>query len=58
MSEKYYTAQELMEIFNVSRYFLYRANKSGALPVAKKEGTQNLYRAADVKAFMEKSNQN
>lgn len=56
MDTKYYTTQELIELFRVSRYTIYRAHKSGALPIAKKEGTQNLYRAEDVKRYIEQSN--
>ena len=52
---KYYTSQELIELFRVSRYALYRAQKSGALPVAKKEGVQNLYSEADVLRYIEDS---
>lgn len=52
---KYYTTQELMDIFRVSRYAIYRANQSGALPVAKKDGTQNLYSEEDVLKYLEDS---
>lgn len=52
---RYYTTKELMEIFRVSRFAIYRANQSGALPVAKKEGTQNLYSEADVQKYLEES---
>lgn len=52
---KYYTTKELMDYFKVSRYAIYRANVSGALPVAKKEGVQNLYSEEDVKRFLEES---
>lgn len=52
---KYYTTQELMDIFRVSRYAIYRANQSGALPVAKKEGVQNLYSEEDVLKYLEDS---
>lgn len=55
METKYYTTKELMDMFRVSRYTIYRANLSGALPIAKKEGTQNLYREEDVKRYIEKS---
>ena len=55
MSEKYYTTKELMEYFRVSRYAIYRANQSGALPVAKKDGVQNLYSEADVLKYIEQS---
>lgn len=55
MEEKYYTGKELMDYFQVSRYALYRANLSGELPVAKKEGVNNLYRAEDVKRYIERS---
>ena len=53
--EKFYTTKELTDYFKVSRYCIYRANQSGALPVAKREGTQNLYSEADVKRYMEQS---
>ena len=52
---KYYTTKELMDTFRVSRFTIYRANQSGALPVAKKEGTQNLYSEDDVKRYIEQS---
>ena len=52
---KYYTTKELMEIFRVSRFAIYRANQSGALPVAKKDGVQNLYSEADVLKYIEES---
>lgn len=52
---KYYTQKELMELFRVSRYAIYRASKSGALPVAKKEGVQNLYSEEDVLKYLEDS---
>lgn len=55
MEAKYYTTKELMDIFRVSRYTIYRANKSGALPIAKKEGKINLYREEDVKRYIEES---
>lgn len=55
MATKYYSTQELIEIFRVSRYTIYRANKSGALPIAKKEGTQNFYREEDVNRYIEES---
>ena len=57
MEEKYYTTKELMDTFRVSRFTIYRANQSGALPVAKREGTQNLYRASDVKRYIEQSSE-
>ena len=53
--EKYYTTKELIDLFRVSRFAIYRANKSGALPIAKKEGTQNLYSEEDVKRYIERS---
>lgn len=52
---KYYTTKELTEYFKVSRFAIYRANQSGELPVAKKEGTQNLYSEEDVKRYIERS---
>lgn len=55
MREKYYTAKDLMDYFRVSRYAIYRANQSGALPIAKKDGRQNLYSEADVKRYIEQS---
>ena len=56
MSEvKFYTTKQLMELFRVSRFAIYRANQSGALPIAKKEGTQNLYSEEDVKRFIERT---
>lgn len=58
MSEKetrYYTTKELTDYFRITRYAIYRANLSGALPVAKKEGTQNLYSEEDVKRYIEQS---
>lgn len=55
METKYYSAKELMDIFKISRYLLYRASQSGALPIAKKEGNQNLYSEADVKRYIERS---
>lgn len=54
-SEKFYTAKELRDCFRVSRHALYRANQNGDLPIAKKEGTQNLYRESDVKRYIEES---
>ena len=53
--EKFYTQQELMDLFRVSRFAIYRANQSGALPIAKKEGRENLYSEADVKRYIEQS---
>lgn len=50
--EKYYTSQELTDIFKVSRYTIYRAQKSGALPVAKKDGVRKLYRESDVMNYI------
>lgn len=55
MEKEYYTTQELIKMFRVSRFAIYRANQSGALPIAKKEGVQNLYRAEDVKRYIEQS---
>ena len=52
---RYYTTQELMDVFRVSRFTIYRANKSGALPIAKKEGKQNLYSEDDVKRYITRS---
>ena len=52
---KYYTTKDLVEYFRVSRHALYRANQSGALPVAKREGNQNLYSEDDVKRYIEQS---
>lgn len=52
---KYYTTKELMDIFRVSRFTIYRANRSGALPIAKKEGTQNFYHEDDVKRYIQNS---
>lgn len=53
--EKFYSTKDLMELFRVSRYAIYRANQSGALPVAKKDGVQNLYSEADVLKYIEES---
>ena len=53
MEEKYFTTKELTEYFRISRFALHRANKSGALPVAKKDGVTNLYRESDVKRYIE-----
>ena len=55
MEERYYSTQELMERFGVSRFAIYRANISGALPIAKKEGTQNYYSEADVERYIRQS---
>ena len=55
MEEKYFTTKELTEYFRISRFALHRANKSGALPVAKKDGVTNLYRESDVKRYIEQS---
>lgn len=52
---KYYTTAELMELFRVSRWAIRRSNQSGALPIAKKEGTQNLYSEEDVLKYLEES---
>lgn len=52
---RYYTTKDLIETFRVSRFTIYRANQSGALPVAKKVGTQNLYSEEDVKRYLEES---
>lgn len=52
---KYYTTQDLIKMFRVSRFAIYRANQSGALPIAKKEGTQNLYSEEDVLNYIEQS---
>ena len=52
---KYYTTSELMALFRVSRHSIYRANLSGALPVAKKDGVQNLYSEEDVLKYLEQS---
>ena len=53
MEQRFYTTKELTDIFRVSRFAIYRANKSGLLPVAKTEGTQNLYSEEDVKRYIE-----
>ena len=53
--EKFYTQKQLMEVFGVSRYTIYRATKSGALPVAKTDGRKNLYSEADVLRYIEQS---
>lgn len=55
MEPKYYTTKELMDIFRVSRFTIYRANLRGELPIAKKEGTQNLYHEDDVKRYIEET---
>ena len=55
MSEKYYSTQELIKHFRVSRHSIYRANKSGALPIAKREGSENYYSETDVKRYLERS---
>lgn len=52
---KYYSTQELIDLFRVSRFTIYRANRSGALPIAKKEGTQNYYHEDDVKRYIGQS---
>ena len=52
---KFYTTKQLMDYFRVSRYSIYRANQSGALPVAKKEGRENLYSEEDVLRYIEQS---
>jgi hypothetical protein len=54
---KLYSTQELMDCFRVSRYAIYRANKSGALPITKREGTQNYYSEADVINFLKQSSE-
>ena len=52
---KYYTTKQLTDTFRISRHALYRANQSGDLPIAKKEGKQNLYSEVDVKRYIERS---
>ena len=52
---KYYSTQELIDMFRVSRYAIYRANLSGALPIAKKEGNQNYYSEDSVRNYIEQS---
>lgn len=52
---KFYSTRELMELFRVSRHAIYRANLSGALPIAYKEGTQNYYSEADVINYIKRS---
>lgn len=53
--KEYYTTRELMDYFGVSRYAVYRATERGDLPVAKREGVNNLYRTEDVKRYIEQS---
>lgn len=52
---KYYSTKDLMEQLRISRFAIYRANQSGALPIAKKEGTVNYYSEADVKNYIRQS---
>ena len=52
---KYYSTKELMDYLRVSRFAIYRANQSGALPIAKREGNQNYYSEADVMNFIKQS---
>ena len=52
---KFYTTKQLMDCFRVSRFAIYRANQSGALPIAKKDGRENLYSEEDVLRYLEQS---
>ena len=53
--QKYYSTKELTEMLRISRYTIFRATKNGDLPIAKKDGVQNLYSEEDVKRYMEQS---
>ena len=60
MSDKinvYYTTQDLIDKFRVSRYAITRAINSGKLIVSKKEGTKNLFSKESVERYLEISEQ-
>ena len=52
---KYYTTQELMERFRVSRFAITRAINSGKLVVSKKDGTKNLFSEESVQNYLNES---
>lgn len=50
--EKYYTTQDLIKIFRVSRFAITRAINSGKLTVSKKDGTRNLFSEESVQRYL------
>ena len=57
MSEKYYTTQDLIEQFRVSRFAVTRAINSGKLKVSKKDKTKNLFSEESVRNYLALSEQ-
>lgn len=53
--ERYYTTQELMQIFRVSRVTIWRAVKNGELTISKKEGRNNLFSEEVVNDYLQKN---
>lgn len=53
--ERYYTTQELMQTFRVSRVTIWRAVKNGELTVSKKEGRNNLFSEDVVNDYLQKN---
>lgn len=56
--ERYYTTQDLMSMFGVSRYSIYRAIKSGALVVSCKGGykmRENLFSEESLQNYLQAS---
>lgn len=51
-TKKEYTQQELMKIFNVSRFAIYRAVKSGKLKVDHKRGTELVFTYDEVMKYI------
>lgn len=50
--EKYYTTKDLMNMFSVSRYVIYRAIKSGELVVSGKRGTENIFSEESLNNYL------
>lgn len=50
---KYYTTQDLIKHFRVSRYAITRAINSGKLKISKKKGTRNLFSEESIQNYLD-----
>lgn len=56
--EKFYTTKDLMKMFRVSRYAIYRAVKNGELTISGKRGTENIFSEESLNNYMRIYNKN
>ena len=50
---KYYTTQDIIKHFRVSRYAITRAINSGKLKISKKKGTRNLFSEESIQNYLD-----